>query len=315
MRKHHYMLAAGLAVAVGTGLASAQNYVYVPNINENTPGASNNSIPFDWDVPMRLQQVFAASEFGGQSGIITQIAFRIDESAGHPFSTSGIDTEVRLCHTSVIPTQMNTTFDNNYGSDVTLVYDGLLSLSSSGNGFDIIIDIDDVFEYDGVSNLLVEYKLFSGATSSSFDAAGTGLGEGGLPSIDRLWAEGANAVTGSSSGDDGYVTRLTIEPGGGYVLGVIGNCPGQLAVSWRGATPGRQQGLVFGASQGHTTIPNGVCRGTVLGVQGQVRLVNTFGTGSGSGSINGNAGTASCGHFLQLVESGTCNTSNVKQIP
>ncbi len=103
--------------------------------------------------------------------------------------------------------------------------------------------------------------------------------------------------------------------GGGYRLDVTGQCPGTLTVSWSGATPARQQGLVFGASQGSTTIPGGPCQGTMLGLQQQVQLVAAFSTGQGSGSVRGEAGPAACGHYLQLVESGSCNTSNVRQIP
>lgn len=102
---------------------------------------------------------------------------------------------------------------------------------------------------------------------------------------------------------------------GGYRCSVSGTCPGTVRVAWSGATPNRQQGIVFGNNQGSTTIPNGACQGTQLGIQGQVRLVNIIGTGSGSGSVNGSAGTSACGHFLQLVESGSCNTSTVAQIP
>lgn len=313
--KSRICAAAGLAIALSGAAVLGQDYVYIPNDNENSPGPSNNAFPFNGGSPMRVQQVFAASQFGGQGGAITEIAFRVDESSGGPFSSGNIDTEVRLCHTSVNPTAMSTTFADNYGGDVTVVYDGFLSLSSSGSGFDIVIDIDDSFIYDGVSNLLVEYKVFNGAGTTQFDAAGTGLGNGGLSTIDRLWAFGAEATTGSSNGDDGYVTRLTIEAAGGYVLTVRGTCPGTLTIEWRGATPSQQQGLVFGADQGSTIIPTGPCQGTMLGVQGQVRLVNTFGTGNGSGSVNGRAGTAACGHYLQLVEAGSCNTSNVRQIP
>lgn len=103
--------------------------------------------------------------------------------------------------------------------------------------------------------------------------------------------------------------------GGGYSLSISGQCPGQITVNWSGATPNRQQGIVFGQSQGNTTIPGGVCQGTVLGIQGGVQLVRTIGTGSGSGSTSGNAGTAACRRFLQLVEAPSCNTSNVAQIP
>lgn len=108
---------------------------------------------------------------------------------------------------------------------------------------------------------------------------------------------------------------MTWDASGAYRLNVSGQCPGTVEVRWSGATPGVQQGLVFGANQGQTTIPGGACQGTVLGLQGQVRLVNTFGTGNGSGAVSGRVGTGACGGFLQLVEAGSCNTSNVARIP
>lgn len=189
-------------------LPAAATSVVIPNVNENTPGPSNNAFPFNQG-NMRVQQVFAADQFQGMTGNISQIAFRIDESAGSPFTSNPMDTEIRLCHTNAQPTMMSTTFADNYGSDVTLVYDATLVLSSSGNGFDIIIDLQQPFVYNGTQNLLVEYKVFGPAVSTQFDAAGTGLGEGGTPWTDRVWALDPNADTGTSSGDDGYVTQFT----------------------------------------------------------------------------------------------------------
>lgn len=124
--------------------------------------------------------------------------------------TNPIYTEVRLCHTNVQPTAMSLNFADNYGSDVTLVFDGNLVLSSAGGGqFDIIINVDPAFVYNGTQNLLVEYKVFNNSSTTQFDAAGTGAGEGGTPWVDRLWAFDPNAVSGSSDGDDGYVTQFT----------------------------------------------------------------------------------------------------------
>ncbi len=113
------------------------------------------------------------------------------------------------------------------------------------------------------------------------------------------------------------VLVFAIDCGGGsnYTLDVTGTCPGSVNVAWSGATPSRQQGIVFGNNLGTTTIPTGPCQGTVLGISGSVRLITTIGTGSGSGSINGQAGNGACGHYLQLVQSGSCETSNPDQIP
>lgn len=105
-----------------------------------------------------------------------------------------------------------------------------------------------------------------------------------------------------------------------YSMSVEGQCPGRLTISWNNATPNATQGMAFGNNLGTTNIPNAFpCAGTPLGIAGGVQLVDPpgyFSTGgSGSGSFSGNAGAAACGHYLQLVEGGTCQTTNVAQIP
>jgi hypothetical protein len=202
-----FIAAALMAFCVLPAMATT---VVIPNVNTNTPGPSNNAFPYN-EGQMRVQQVFARDQFQGLIGPITQIAFRIDESAGSPFTSGPIDTEVRLSYTTVVPTAMNLNFAANITSPQTLVYDGLLNLSSAGAGFDIVIPVNPTFNYDGTQNLLVEYKVFGPAVTTQFDAAGTGIGEGGTPWVDRVWAVGdPNAVSGSSDGDDGYVTQFTI---------------------------------------------------------------------------------------------------------
>lgn len=203
-------------------------WVVVPNADEFTPGASNNGYPFN-EGDMRYQQVYAGGEFGGLSGVITQIAFRPDEDSVGAFSMSEIDTEIWLSHTTYGPQGLSTTFADNIGPDATLVYDGLLSLSSAGNNsfFDVCIDIDDVFFYDGSSNLLMDIKVFNRIGTTQFDSAGLGLGAGGLLSTSRLYAFGTNSLTGYSGGDDGLVTQFTIGTAvvpspGAVLLGTLG---------------------------------------------------------------------------------------------
>jgi len=203
-----------LALLIAGVLPAMSATVVVPNVNTNTPGPSNQAFPFNTG-DMRYQQVFAANQLGGLVGPVTKIAYRVDENpdAGHPFTSNQIDTEIRLCHTNAAPNAMSTTFANNLGGDVTLVFDGLLTLSSAGNPnlFDIVIDINDNFIYNGSQNLLVDIKVFNFAKTTQFDSAGTGIGEGGTPWTDRVWAFGVNSAIGSSNGDDGMVTQLTIE--------------------------------------------------------------------------------------------------------
>ncbi len=149
-------------------------------------------------------------------------------------------------------------------------------------------------------------------TSATLD-----LGDGSGPTWLATGYSGA-CDTVVLTGSPGYYVMddVTFHEAGGYRLSVRGRCPGSVTVEWSGANPGRNQGLVFGANQGSTTIPGGACQGTQLGLQGQVRLVNSFGTGpNGSGTVSGNAGTGACRGFLQLVEVPSCNVSNVGQIP
>lgn len=104
-----------------------------------------------------------------------------------------------------------------------------------------------------------------------------------------------------------------------YAMRLGGSCPGLITVEWSGATPDRTQGLAFGNRIGKTRIPQSYpCTGFVLGLAGQVRLVDPpgfFSTGSGAGQLSGKAAPAACGGYLQLVEGGSCRMSNVARIP
>jgi len=95
-----------------------------------------------------------------------------------------------------------------------------------------------------------------------------------------------------------------------YTVSVSGWCPGRVTLEWSGAIPNRRQGVVFSRQEGQTIIPEGVCKGTILGIAQPVFLMRVIGTGEGSGAITV-LGQSFCGGFVQLVESGTCRTSNV----
>ncbi len=108
--------------------------------------------------------------------------------------------------------------------------------------------------------------------------------------------------------------------GGGYRLTLTGSCPGQIGISWSGATPRIQQGILFARGTGQQVIPPGnPCAGTQLGLNANgLMLVDPpgfFSTGnSGSGTINGQAPSGACGGYLQLIQGGSCVLSNVARI-
>lgn len=101
-----------------------------------------------------------------------------------------------------------------------------------------------------------------------------------------------------------------------YHVKVTGWCPGRIMVEWSGGTPGRQQALVYAVERGSAVIPSGPCAGTVLGLGERfLSVINIISNDGGNGVVFGNAGAGACGGYLQLVETGTCRTSNVSTVP
>lgn len=113
------------------------------------------------------------------------------------------------------------------------------------------------------------------------------------------------ALAGAASGAAGQEYRLK----------VAGWCPGQIVVEWTRGTPGRQQAFVYSRERGSVVIPGGPCAGTILGLgEDQLQLYAIRDNRGGSGRVEVLAGGA-CGGYLQLVEGGTCRTSNVSTMP
>ena len=138
------------AVASSSSLLWAATVV-VPPGNEFTEGDSNNGFPFRLSEAFRYQQLYDAAAFGGQRGVVEEIRFRVDE-IDTSFLNVPIDLEVKLSHTSVTPATRSTTFSDNIGADETLVLSGSISLSGTGgapNPFDVVLNIADVFFYNG----------------------------------------------------------------------------------------------------------------------------------------------------------------------
>lgn len=184
------------------------------------------------------------------------------------------------------------------------------------------IDVADVVLDAGV-NYVVSYYTANANSDVVITTPENELFAGEVNWVSGRWQTGTGGlvIPANSTGADRYGPNFKFDTGGEpeYLLTIDGDCPGRLEVAWDNATPNVQQAIVIGNTQGSTTIPNAFpCAGTQLGVAGNVMLVDPpgfFGTQSGSGIIRGNAGSGACGRYLQLVEGGSCNTSNVVQIP
>ena len=160
--------------------ASAPTHVVVPNAQTAAEGNQGNIFPFN--IPgfnntsaMRYQQVYASGDIGG-AGIVDKIAFRPDFNSGVAFSANGVSVDIRLSHVPFSPDGLSATFSNNVGPDETVVLDtNSLSYSSDKANcgvagpcdFDVIIDLNDVFTFNGTDNLLLDIRIRTADASTN----------------------------------------------------------------------------------------------------------------------------------------------------
>jgi hypothetical protein len=182
--------------------ASAQNSVTIPHGVANAEGNSDNRIPFGGD-PMRYQQVFMASEFGGARWI-TGFALRPDAATGAKFSETLSEVEIRISTTGRSTSSLSRDFADNVGTDEALVFSGQLTLASSLDGpadgpkdFDAVVRFSRPFWYDPkAGNLLLEVRNSYGGRTTQFDA------HDAPDTVARIWNYGADATTAKA--DDPY---------------------------------------------------------------------------------------------------------------
>ena len=198
---------------------AGSHQVVVPNAQTTVEGNNQTQAPFNIGaggipaVSMRYQQVYSSGDIGG-SGIIDKIAFRPDGINGQVFAASGESVEIRLSHTPKSPDGLSTTFANNVGADEMVVFDtNSFSLSSNNTNcgaggpcdFDIIIDLNDVFTFNGTDNLLLDVRMRTNISSSLFDVQET-IGDG----VGRLFSSVSGSVTNPTGATStvGLVTKF-----------------------------------------------------------------------------------------------------------
>ncbi|MCC6909386.1 MAG: hypothetical protein IT430_15710 [Phycisphaerales bacterium] len=301
-----------------TGLSAAAASLVVASstlgqVYPNHPHGGWNGIPF-WTPPCAYQQVFAAGQFGSAPINIHSFSFAPDSFYnGEDYTISNL--VVRLGYTDKAPGGLSPDLPSNVRGSLTTVlnapsFRGIVD-SQGPDHFSMRLPFTTPFCYEPASgNLLVQ-----------IDLSGCSLGIAisttyGLPDSTRAWN---SSIFGNNT--DTIAARMMFEVtpcSSGPALTLTGQCPGSIAIAWSGATPNRQMGIVYARSTGAFVVPGGPCAGTVLGLgASQIQLVRTVSTGSGSGSVNGNAGPAACGGYLQLivVNGNPCSTSNVAAIP
>ncbi len=196
--------------SLGGGAATK---VTVPGALENVEGNRGNAWP--WHIAyygqpsMRYQQIYSASEFAG-GGIIDKLRFRRNYGQS-TFSTSGIDVKIALGYAATSVHSPSGVFANNIGADYVTVFDGLLTLSSSGSGypnpFDIVVDVADTFSYDpSQGDLLLDVFMRNSPYTRFIDAASSSQ----QTSMSRVWSWPGNvgAPSGRVGVHYGLVTQF-----------------------------------------------------------------------------------------------------------
>jgi hypothetical protein len=163
------------AIAVAAFFLPAHAALITPGGFENTAGNDSNCMPFTCSRGSRYQQVYDASAFGGATGVVGSVAFRLDNRdiipngpfppIINPSFNLTLDLLVSLSHTAVNSQTISTNLAGNVGGDATVVFDGVLNWSTTQlpgddlNPFDLLIDFDNIFAFNGTQNLLLDITV------------------------------------------------------------------------------------------------------------------------------------------------------------
>jgi hypothetical protein len=189
--------------------------VIVPGSAATVEGNLNNGFPFSIGAghSQRYQQVYSSTEFLTPV-LISGVAFRPDGSVGGAFLSTLPNVQITLSTTGAAVDGLSPTFATNVGGNVTTVFSGALSLSSSFTGppggpkdFDIAIVFTTPFLYNPLQgNLLLDISNFGGGAARAFDS------QSALDSTSRVFSA-CNANPGGICSGVGDLTGLTSTEG------------------------------------------------------------------------------------------------------
>ena len=92
-------------------------------------------------------------------------------------------------------------------------------------------------------------------------------------------------------------------------LRVAGACPGTVAISVRGASPGQRLAILSGSTGGVSQTPAGPCTGVPLDLGSPQLRVLTTADSSGLFSVSPTLGALPCTQSIQVLDVATCTTS------
>jgi hypothetical protein len=218
MKSLMLLLSGCLALAAPSSTSAAFLSVFAP---ETAVGVEGNSyqIPLDTGpFPARFQQVYSSSLFSdfNQGLLIGDIDFRGDAFIGHGFISTVSNIEIHLSTTSKAPDGLSPIFDDNVGPDDRIVIGrNPFLLRGSGNDVGVVepwsinfLLLSNPFFYDPRrGNLLLDIKVFSGASTAPFDAVNVS-GD----SVSSVFAYDRTFPSVGQPSSLGLATRFAVQP-------------------------------------------------------------------------------------------------------
>ena len=108
-----------------------------------------------------------------------------------------------------------------------------------------------------------------------------------------------------------YAYTVIEEP----TLSVSGSCPGSVTMDVEHAAPGGRVRLALGQVEGAFEIQNGICSGTVLGLQTPQLFAPVAVDADGKATFVRNLPASACGGLLQALDMGNCLVSGIVTLP
>lgn len=181
----------------------------VPNQYENIPGQGHSA---GLSQAFRMQQFFPSGQFPQVPVIITGLRYR--RHGPTPFTDATAEVRYRLSTTSSSEAQFSAVFAENAGQDETVVFDGVISMSSptpdetAPYPFEMSVPFTTSFVYHpSRGNLLVDHQVLGPSTIPYNDAAGVS-GDG----IARIYSTDPNATVAGTSDEGSDVIEFEYAP-------------------------------------------------------------------------------------------------------
>lgn len=213
------------ALTMAPAAVRGEALVLVPDSFDLVEGDSSTCVPFALGCmsagsTARFQQVFDASALHGEVGIVDALILRLDCPSLPLEGGTGPMIEVRLSHTTATPSTISPMFADNVGGDETMVLDTpslpLFSEAFATNppnpcplDFDVVIDLDNKFLYNGHDNLLLDVRVLGNPVNVVFDAVSSSAVTAAVSAEGLGGADMARATTLNAPA---LITALVITP-------------------------------------------------------------------------------------------------------